>query len=215
MKLERLVFVLLVFVLGLQSWSQEKTDQIELTDLISDIVKTTKDEQDVKQVFWIPKIYWELALKNSPYGNEAVINEINTIVDNYEIFAVSDIQMTAFSGVKKNELKSVKLIIDNEFYKPIDHLPDDLEALLNSLLPAFKKMLGEYGSSIEIIVFDNSNKVTPSMLEQGQFSIEVNGTVFDYRLPLSSLVPKKVCPVDNKTHNGNWVYCPWHGEKLN
>ncbi|MCB0382298.1 MAG: hypothetical protein KDD05_03070 [Psychroserpens sp.] len=215
MKLERLVFVLLVFVLGLQSWSQEKTDQIELTDLISDIVKTTKDEQDVKQVFWIPKIYWELALKDSPYGNEAVINEINTIVDNYEIFAVSDIQMTAFSGVKKNELKSVKLIIDNEFYKPIDHLPDDLEALLNSLLPVFKKMLGEYGSSIEIIVFDNSNKVTPSMLEQGQFSIEVNGTVFDYRLPLSSLVPKKVCPVDNKTHNGNWVYCPWHGEKLN
>ena len=215
MKLERLVFVLLVFVLGLQSWSQEKTDQIELTDLISDIVKTTKDEQDVKQVFWIPKIYWELALKDSPYGNEAVINEINTIVDNYEIFAVSDIQMTAFSGVKKNELKSVKLIIDNEFYKPIDHLPDDLEALLNSLLPVFKKMLGEYGSSIEIIVFDNSNRITPSMLEQGQFSIEVNGTVFDYRLPLSSLVPKKVCPVDNKTHNGNWVYCPWHGEKLN
>ena len=215
MKLERLVFVLLVFVLGLQSWSQEKTDHIELTDLISDIVKTTKDEQDVKQVFWIPKIYWELALKDSPYGNEAVINEINTIVDNYEIFAVSDIQMTAFSGVKKNELKSVKLIIDNEFYKPIDHLPDDLEALLNSLLPVFKKMLGEYGSSIEIIVFDNSNRITPSMLEQGQFSIEVNGTVFDYRLPLSSLVPKKVCPVDNKTHNGNWVYCPWHGEKLN
>lgn len=211
----KIIKLLVVFLLITNTiFAQTKAENVEIIDLIKDIIQTSKDGEDMKQVFWLPQVYWELALKDSPYGTEATIKEINSIVENYAVFAISDVTISAFSGIKKNELESVELIVDGKVYNTIESIPDNLESLLSSLKPVFSKMLGQFGNSIEVFAFDNSDKIIPLNLESGKFSVKVNNETFDYRLPLASLVEKKVCPEDNEKLNGNWMYCPWHGKKL-
>ncbi|WP_299224277.1 hypothetical protein [uncultured Psychroserpens sp.] len=202
-----------LFVFNIYS-AQTKAEHVELTDLIRNLIQTTKDEKNIKQAFWLPKSYWELALKDSPYGNQSLIDEINAVIENYSIFAVTDVTISHITGIKKNTLTSIHLIVDDTQYAPIEMLPNDIETIVSSIKPMLAKMLGDFGNSIEIFVFDNSNDIIPTNLETSKFTLEVNTTNFDYYLPLSSLVEKKICPVDKKAHNGNWMFCPWHGKKL-
>ena len=59
---------------------------------------------------------------------------------------------------------------------------------------------------------DGSTAISPFNTEK--LLVKVNDEDFIYRLPLASMVEKKVCPEDQELLNGNWVYCPWHGTKL-
>jgi hypothetical protein len=51
-------------------------------------------------------------------------------------------------------------------------------------------------------------------LSEGSLSIRIGEQSFDWKLPLGSLMPPKMCPKDKEILNGAWIYCPWHGEKL-
>ena len=51
--------------------------------------------------------------------------------------------------------------------------------------------------------------------EEGSFTVElIGGEAFTWRLPLGSVLPPKVCPVDGEQMSGVWTYCPRHGAEL-
>jgi hypothetical protein len=110
-------------------------------------------------------------------------------------------------------------------YKPIDE--EDIEAgVRNAIImikPIFSNMLGQMGDNMNFFLFPAQTKDRKKAYEatkEGEFSIRFKGVpdagdqVFQWTLPLNSLVPAKFCPRCKKEENGSWKYCPWCGSPL-
>jgi len=179
-----------------------------------EIIKTHKDGENMKQVWWLPQIYWELSLKDSPLGSQGIIDEINSIFKDYSLFILLDIDISAFSGMKKNEISNLEMEVNGKTFKPLKSYSDDIKGMIDVLKPMYSKMLGQMGENIEFYIFDNTGKNAISPEKESIFNISFNDFSFEYNLPLSSLVNEKSCPVDNKKYNGGWKYCPYHGAEL-
>jgi hypothetical protein len=89
-----------------------------------------------------------------------------------------------------------------------------LAAVMTSVLG---NALGQLGQGIQLFFFPatapNGSTIAAAS-KQGKFSVMLAGHSFEWRLPLSSLLPQKVCPVDGEKMSGAWKYCPWHGNEL-
>lgn len=70
------------------------------------------------------------------------------------------------------------------------------------------------------IVDNKDTTYAPKTLEEidatkrGNLKIKVGNKEFQWRLPLDSLLPMKICPKCNKECKGSWIFCPWCGKKL-
>ena len=51
-------------------------------------------------------------------------------------------------------------------------------------------------------------------MSRGNFKVDIANESFVWKLPLVSLMEEKICPVDQQKMEGNWIFCPFHGEKL-
>ncbi len=182
-------------------------------ELGRELIKLKKEGNIYRQVWWLPSIYWKIALSETDYFKDETINEIITLIDKYNIFIVVNAEM-GIDGIKKKDIKTVKITIKGKKYNSLKDIPDELTVLINALKPTLSNILGEFGKTIEVFVFDNTNKNKLFADKKGEFTIKVNQTKFRFALPLSSLVKKKKCPVDNELLSGNWKFCPWHGTKL-
>ena len=70
---------------------------------------------------------------------------------------------------------------------------------------------------MHLYLFPAKNKADKPIMEakkDGAFTIGLADESFNWKLPLGSLLPPKVCPVDGEELNGAWKFCPWHGEAL-
>lgn len=214
MKNYKLLCILLLFTCS-TVFSQVKNDSPDLMSLAKEVILRSKTKENIKQVFWFPLIYWKLSFNDSQYKGNSIIEEIYTTLEDYEIFVVTDVRVSTYSGIIKNDIEDFKLNIAGKDYNPVTVLPERLSMLIGYLKPTFKQMLGQMGESIEVFVFDNHDKTIPSPYEKSEFSVNINSTILTYKLPFPELVMKKTCPKDNEKLNGSWEYCPWHGTKLN
>ncbi|NRD23429.1 hypothetical protein HNV10_09265 [Winogradskyella litoriviva] len=210
---KNLIFIAFCFYISI-AFSQNKNKNPDLMTLVKDLIQTEKTGQNMKQVWWLPEVYWEVALKDSPLGTQALIDEISTIFKDYSLFILLDAELTAFSGIKKNKILDLELVVNNNSYKPLKSYSDEIQSMIDVLKPTFSKMLGEVGENIEFFVFDNTFSDAISPTKETVFQLNFNNSSFEYNLPLPSLVREKKCPIDNKKHNGSWKFCPYHGEEL-
>ena len=51
-------------------------------------------------------------------------------------------------------------------------------------------------------------------VQEGSFTVKMMDETYNWRLPLGSLLPKKVCRTCGESLNGAWKFCPWDGTKL-
>ena len=74
-----------------------------------------------------------------------------------------------------------------------------------------------------MLFFPATNKMAKPVadpLAPGSFSIVVaklldgKDKTYEWKLPLTALSPPKYCPVGKERVQANWMYCPWHGVKL-
>ena len=83
--------------------------------------------------------------------------------------------------------------------------------------PVLVNMLGPMGEHMEFFFFPRTSASGQPIADakaEGSFRFGVGKDVYDWRLPLGSLLPQKTCPVDGERLSGAWEYCPWHGKKL-
>ena len=205
--------LLLFFAININTVLSQNKPKIDLMQTVRELIKSEKIKEEIKQVWWLPSLYWELALKDSDLISKETAKEINLLIEKYNIIIIVDANI-GLNGVTKNKIKKATMVINGKKYKPLKEVSDELTVLIEALKPTFSAMLGQYGKAIEIFIFDNShtNKVFPD--KKGKFTIKFNNSKFEYSLPLPSLVSKKTCPFDKKLLNGNWNYCPWHGNEL-
>ncbi|MCB0452851.1 MAG: hypothetical protein KDC94_08145 [Aequorivita sp.] len=211
------IFFLLMF--SSQYYAQVKTDKIDLIELVNDLIITKKTNDNLKQVWWIPEEYWDVALNDSKYSNVEIQNEIKNILKDYIVVSVVDVDIKLYGGLKSNDIVISLSNINGEKFAPMeqDEGNEELFTLLEMIKPTMKNMLGQFGEKMNFYVFkniDDDGNLIAGPYQKGEITININKEDFNYKLPLGSLVEKKTCPFDNELMNGNWDYCPWHGKQL-
>lgn len=216
--MRKLLFSVFLFVVtASQISAQEQT--VNLVDFIRDTQQWNKEDTNMKMVWWVPSIYWEIASKGNPHVTADQINQIVASLSNYTIISALDGEIGPL-GMVYNEEVNIKLIDDdgNE-YLPYseDEMSYELKTIMDVLKPTLANAIGQMGEHMNFYVFpykkENSHPISDPESE-GMFKVEFNGDIFTWKLPLGTLVKQKICPTDNEKLSGNWNYCPWHGTEL-
>lgn len=202
----------------LTATAQQKAEKVEVVDMVKDLILMKKVESNIKQVWWIPSEYWRFALTEDQNIGEEIILDIEAKLAGYTLFSVVNSDISPFSGFKKRDA-TISIIDKNEILSPLseEEIPDDIKELINIFRPTLAGMIGQLGEQMIFYVFKNNledGTTAISPYNKGKLLVKVNDTDFTYRLPLQSMVEKKICPEDQEQLNGNWEYCPWHGTEL-
>ncbi|MCA1558049.1 MAG: hypothetical protein LC731_05860, partial [Acidobacteria bacterium] len=142
----------------------------------------------------------------------------------YTLFVVVDGKIGAYGGVTYKSEQVIRdsiQLIDSQgaIYRPLAKESVDAEtaSLLSLMKPVLSNMMGQLGQNMNFVLFPAKDKAGQQLLaarREGAFTVKMGESTFKWRLPLGSLLPPKVCPVDGEQLNGAWKYCPWHGKEL-
>jgi len=195
---------------------------IDLQELVKDTQQSRDVDHKLALVWWIPQEFWEASFAGNSNVTPESKSQIMGVLQDYQIVAVVYVK-AGISGF--TELGTEADILGNIHFesggKPIDPVPVDkispgAQAILAAIKPLVTGMLGQFGQSMHFVVYPSRNAagrlVDP--LRAGAFQVSLYDQVFHWRLPLASLLPKKI---DSKTHEefpGNFDFNPYTGGKL-
>jgi hypothetical protein len=220
---------LATFVMYAQTSSPRNQDSAPTFD-IGAIVKETQqmDERNNKLgiFWWIPVEYWEQSAISTGSSPEQA-RELFAPLREYTgaVVAVGSIGIGNLHWLPEAEVRKNIVLRDQagNTYKPLDKVSDGAQDLADVMTPVFQKILGPMAEGIHLLFFpakDASGKAIADPRRNTEFSLVVTdlmgGTPSSYtwKLPLTSLMPPKFCPVGKEKVDANWKYCPWHGNKL-
>jgi hypothetical protein len=211
------------------SQAKDKKDKYDLIALMNECQKMSGDPGVIAIVQWIPKEWWQLTLERAGVP-DARIKEVLKLFAPYMTFImvhgrISSSGLPTFTS--RSLLQEHVFLVDKAGhpYRPIDE--EDVEAgVQNAIImikPIFSNMLGQMGDNMNFFLFPSQTKEKKKSYEatqEGSFSIrfkdvpDAGDQAFQWILPLSSLVPAKICPKCKKEESGSWKYCPWCGSPL-
>jgi len=195
-----------------------------LTDLIRETQKRGELPGRITVVWWLPEEFWNLSLKKGAVVGDEQQAEFLKAVRPYLIFAAVDGKVGALGGtefVDPETIRSGFRIVDRSgrSYSPLPdpQIPADVKNLSAMMKSVLGNMLGAMGQGMSIVILpatEPDGSVIAAATREGSFSVEFAGQSFTWRLPLASLLPAKVCPIDGERMSGAWKYCPFHGKPL-
>lgn len=136
--------VTLLLVLAFYRQGISQTEEVDMIVFIKEIQQWKKTKENMKLIWWIPTMYWDVALKGNRNVTEEAKQDILRSVENYIIIAALDGKAGALN-FSYNELETIK-IIDSKgvVYKPMnqEELPVETQNLLNILKPTLSNVIG-------------------------------------------------------------------------
>ena len=170
----------------------------------------------------MPPAFWEASIAGNPTLTAEAGRQILAALEDYSVFAVVRAK-TGLGGVveassKEELLKNAKLEVGGTLIEPLapDAISPAAQTLLATLKPSFAGMLGSFGKSMELLVYPNRQDGKPLLdaHKAGAFRYSLYEQVFNWRLPLPSLLPPRVDPKTNEEFPGNYEFNPFTGGKL-
>ena len=149
---------------------------------------------------------------------------LKELLNDYTIVAAGDYNLDSESGVinfsvNDSSKKVVFYGLQDQKVTPLKESEIDDKVLIivnQTLKPLFAQMLGKMGSGVNFFIYNNLENgkriIDPNL--PGSFKVDLNGEIFQWKLPLVSLMKEKTCPVDQQKMIVNWNFCPFHGNKL-
>lgn len=215
-----LVIILLVY--SENSFAQDK--KIDLNALILETQKQSQTMDKVSMIWWVPEEYWRASFEQSSGVNATQVEEFLKALRPYIVIVALDGDMGPLGGItykSKENIQSSMYILDsvgNKYY-PLenDKIDSNTNNFLSLMKPVFANMLGPVGENMNFYLFSAKNEKGNNIIDvrkEGKFSLFMDKTEYKWRLPLSSLVPPKICPIDDEKLNGTWKFCPIHGVDL-
>jgi len=198
--------------------------QISLTDFVKDVQQWKKEDDKMRLAWWLPGVYWEIALAGNKQIPPGTVEQIQTALKDYVVICAADITINvdgSIDFVPDGELRKTITLYDmsgnTHLPLPDDAVSTEALALAESLKPVFAQAIGQLGKGMHIFFFtvqdDKKNNLIDEV-KKGEFKIVHSNSEFKWILPLGTLLPQKLCPSDNEKMMGNWSYCPIHGVKL-
>ncbi len=194
----------------------------DMSEFIHDTQRTLNQGNQVTLVWWIPPEFWDVSMATSPNVSAQTAQEIRSAFRDYQVFAV----VRATAGLQGlTDLQSKADLVSNARLevggKPIaavapEQVPAGMQAMLGALKPMLSNMLGQFGKSMELIVYPGvaDDKKLIDSLKPGTFEFSLYDQTFHWRTPLASLLPKKIDRKTKEEFPGNFDYNPYSGDKL-
>lgn len=216
--------ILLLFstLVLLTSGKPKDLRDVVLNDLIKETQYHLNDggQGTISMLWWLPTEFWATIYTQNEDVSEETAAQIVDALDKYTMVIVLDGEVTALGGLESRSSDEIRNNTrvkskNGRSFSPLKSSEIDNEAkmMLTILKPVFSNLLGKMGESMELMMFtDNGNSIL-SPYEVGG-GITYYETKVDLGLPLASLFKEKRCPEDNAEMNSKWVYCPFHGVKL-
>jgi hypothetical protein len=197
---------------------------LNLGNIVADTQRMSESPSRLGLVWWTPEEFWRLSAQQGGGLTEDALEEIVSVLRPYLIFAVIDGEIGPFGAPEfvdeKTIRDSLKLIDTNGVeYQPLPEadIPADLKNFFGILQLSLRNMMGSMGENLHLYCFPAKSpdgEVIAAARHPGTLSVRLGEELYEWRLPLGSFVPPKICPVDGEKLNGAWEYCPWHGKKL-
>lgn len=218
------IIVCVILMLGLTSLSYAQEHKVNLNALLEETQMMSEGADDLTIVWWVPVEFWKASFAQDPSVSKTDAENILKALGPYTIIAAVDGKIGTFGGVtysSESYLRTNTTIKDvrGKVYKPLSNSSIDADALslLSTMKPVLENILGPMGQNMHFLVFpgtDDNGLVLADPRKEGIMTVTLGANSFKYRLPLGSLLPPKVCPVDGEEMSGAWKYCPWHGTEL-
>lgn len=194
----------------------------ETPDLVRETQQTIAEEGFTGLLWWIPFEFWERT------GAAGGSTEALKVLKDYTVLGVFVAKVSplgTFTFASASDLHSKIVLRDDQGveYNSLPEVAPDAKMLADLLRPVLANALGKAGESFELVFFpakDKSGKIIADAKAKGQFDlvlkdlVGVPASVYQWRLPLTSLLPPRYCPAGKERVNANWDYCPWHGVSL-
>jgi len=213
-----------MFIFGVTENSFAQDRKIDTNALILETQRQSKDADKISMIWWIPEEFWRASFEQSPNMNATQTEAFLKVLRPYIIIVALDGEMSSLGGItykSKESIQSTMQIIDSEgnHYSPLsnENIDADTSIYLSQMKPIFSNMLGPMGENMNFYLFSAKNQKGKSILdakEEGKFSVLMDKVEYKWKLPLSSLLPPKLCPIDDEKLNGAWKFCPTHGVEI-
>jgi hypothetical protein len=194
----------------------------DLREFIQETQQTATQAQQLTLTWWIPEEFWDLSLANNANVPPQTAQDIRAVFHDYQVFALlrasTGLQGLAGVATKADLLGNSRLEIGGKVISPVDadKVPAGVQAMLGAMRPMLASILGQLGQSMELVVYpamvDGHRLIDP--LKPGSFQFTLYDQAFHWRLPLASLLPKKIDPKSKEEFPGNYDYNPYTGGKL-
>jgi hypothetical protein len=197
---------------------------VDIEEFVGQTQRTLPDTDKLSLIWWIPVEYWKIVLESDASVRQEEKEEMYRILSQYEIIAIADGILGPFGNPRfatENELiKSLRVTCEGKTYKPIMDVQTEhkeMGYLLNVLKPVISNMIGAVGEGMHFFVFkahDERGKRIFDPTGENDFVVSYDEEDVLVKLPLSSLLEKIPCPEDGEMLSGDFLYCPYHGNKL-
>jgi TonB family protein len=209
-----------------QSASNADADTDSFHALIRETQQYTREPGYFGFVWWTPVEYWERSAERSGMSMEKAGDRYAPLRKYTMILAgVGKIGIGNINWISEPELRSNLRLRDaaGNDYEPVQELSGDAKGLAAMFKPMMANLLGSMGQNLQIYFFPGADKMAKPIadpLARGSFSVVISNilgpkeSIYEWKLPLTSLSPPRYCPVGKERVEANWKYCPWHGVKL-
>jgi len=231
--LQRVVRLFLALVLfaalpfyALAQTTTAKSPNVDVDELLKETQRSVSGGNAIGIVWWIPTEFWEA----SAIGQGATPENAKQTFDSlrqYTIVGVAAGKMGigSVNWDSENDVRANTVIRDSSGvnYKALTEISSDAQGLLSVMKPVLTNVLGPMGQNFQFLVFPAkaaAGNIIADPTKSGSFSVVITDllgpkeSLFDWRLPLTSLSPQKFCPVGHERVQADWKFCPWHGVKL-
>jgi hypothetical protein len=191
-------------------------------DFIMDCMKSTGELPHKQMALWIPAQFWEIVgsqMNIPPETVTAIVKEMSP----YMMFCIVDYSMDGAHIVFKSaeDIRPTLKLVDSNKHIYLPLAEKDVSPLamrmVNQFQPIMARLLGQFGDGMHVFLFDGTagnGKPAYDVDKSNHFLLTWEGASAKWSLPLASVLPPKICPVDKEPMQGNWNYCPIHGAKL-
>lgn len=196
----------------------------DISKLAANLMRIVNDGPEHYFVFWAPAQYWSVALRASGQLPEDFIQAAERELQPYSIFWLSQYRLGSLGKLIADDEAAVRreFALHDAHGRPVQPLRREemspaLQQMLEHLKPVFSAMLGDFGKGIQFVVVRNEDVQGRRILDPkatGGFSVDFFGKQFHYQTPVPALLPPKFCPQDHARMEGDWLYCPYHGARL-
>ena len=190
---------------------------------MEETIKQSPVSNDMTMVWWLTDDFWRLALKSAPDLTPAQVEEAVSLLSTYTILMAVEGRIADAIAVYQpaGEVRKVLSVVmpDGRTLKPLtpEQVGESAVALSLALKPVLTQNFGQLGKNVNVFFFPAKDAEGRRLLDprgKGSFTVVLRGRELKWRLPLSSLVPRKECPTCKESLSGAYSFCPYDGARL-
>jgi hypothetical protein len=192
-------------------------------------LQRASNDQGIVVAWWMPAEFWAVALGNEKSLTPAQMEEVMKILRQYTFIAVVDGEVGGAAVDFRDRAavaKSLSVEVVDGAGKtrkvvPVEPVPEDVQPLLQVLVPAMGAAMGNLGRNLHFFVFLDQEKDLRifSPFDAGSVVVKLSGRerrediTLSIDRPVDSLLVPRMC-ANGKPAHVSWKFCPWDGKKL-